>query len=156
VSRPGPETIAARKSARLAAVQALYQMETSGSSPATAMRDVQEGRLPWDENGVMDGEVDRELFGQIVELAIEKQDAVDTLLASKLAKGWRLERIDAVARAILRAGVLELWRRPDVPAPVVIDEYVEIARAFFDGPEPGFINATLDACLPAVRAGDTP
>lgn len=156
MSRPGPETIAARKSARLAAVQALYQMETSGSSPATAMRDVQEGRLPWDENGVMDGEVDRELFGQIVELAIEKQDAVDTLLASKLAKGWRLERIDAVARAILRAGVLELWRRPDVPTPVVIDEYVEIARAFFDGSEPGFINATLDACLPAVRAGDTP
>jgi N utilization substance protein B len=147
------ETIAARRAARLAAVQALYQMELAGSSPATAVTDVLDGRIPADEEGAIDTDVDADLFRQIVETTVEKQAALDTLLAGHLARGWRLERIDAVARAVLRAGVIEMWRRPDVPAPVVIDEYVEIAKAFFEGgPEPGFINATLDACAPAVRA----
>jgi N utilization substance protein B len=148
------ETIVSRRAARLAAVQALYQMEVAGSSPAAAVADVLNGRLPADEDGALDTEVDATLFRQIVENTVEKQGELDTLLAGHLAKGWKLERIDAVARAILRAGVMELWRRQDVPTPVVIDEYVEIAHAFFEGPEPGFINATLDACVPAVRAGE--
>lgn len=151
-ARISDETIASRRAARLAAVQALYQMEVAGSSPATAVADVLNGRLPADEEGALDSEVDTELFRQIVEHTVEKQGELDTLLAGHLAKGWKLERIDAVARAILRAGVMELWRRHDVPTPVVINEYVEIAKSFFDGAEPGFINATLDACVPAVRA----
>ena len=156
VSRPGAEAIAARRAARLAAVQALYQMEVSGSSSATAVMDVLGGRLPVDDEGPIDADVDTELFRQIIETTVEKQRELDTLLARHLAKGWRLERIDAVARAILRAGLIELWRRPDVPTPVVIDEYVEIAHSFFDGAEPGFINATLDACVSAVRSGERP
>jgi N utilization substance protein B len=66
-------------------------------------------------------------------------------------KNWRLERLDAVARAILRAGAVELEQRTDIPAPVVLNEYVEIAHSFFDGPEPGFINATLEACAADLR-----
>lgn len=140
-----------RRAARLAAVQALYQMEIAGSSPAVAVQDVLAGRLPFDEQGPVDADVDLELFRQIVEQTVEKQDAVDTTIARKLASGWKLERIDAVARAILRAGVLELWARPDIPTKVVIAEYVEIAKGFFSGPEPGFVNATLDAVAQHLR-----
>ncbi|MDX2234919.1 MAG: transcription antitermination factor NusB [Hyphomonadaceae bacterium] len=147
------EAIAARRAARLAAVQALYQMEMAGSSSATAVKDVLNGHLPADEDGALDGDVDSDLFRQIVETTVERQSEVDTLLAAHLARGWKLERLDAVARAILRAGLMELWRRRDVPTAVVINEYVEIAKSFFDGQEPGFVNATLDACLPAVRGG---
>lgn len=149
--RVSAETIAARRAARLAAVQALYQMEAGGTSFATAFADVREGRLPAGENGGLDAEVDLDLFRQIVEAVVEHQARLDTLLASHLAQGWKLERLDAVARAILRAGLMELWRRTDVPTATVIDEYVEIAKAFFWEKEPGFINATLDACAPAVR-----
>ena len=66
-------------------------------------------------------------------------------MSRRLASGWRLHRIDATARSILRAGAYELMRRRDVPSEVAIDEYVEIAKSFFEGPEPGFINAALDA-----------
>lgn len=151
-ARLDPEVVASRCAARLAAVQALYQMEFAGSSAATAVKDVLNGHLPADDEGAIGTEVDADLFRQIVETTVEKQGELDTLLAAHLARGWKLERLDAVARAILRAGVIELWRRPDVPTAVVIDEYVEIAKSFFDGPEPGFVNATLDACVPAVRA----
>jgi N utilization substance protein B len=143
-----PET---RRTARLAAVQALYQMDVSGATAADVAEDFQRGRLPRDESGPLASEPDPQLFNQIIENAVEKQDAVDRAIARRL-KGWKLERIDAVARAILRAGVTELWARRDIPTAVVIDEYVEIANAFFEGAEPGFINAALDACARDVRA----
>jgi transcription antitermination protein NusB len=150
-ARPDAHAIAARRAARLAAVQALYQMEMTGSSAATATDDLLAGRLPADDQGAIDADVDSDLFRQIVEGAVANQSAMDTIIAGKLASGWKLERIDAVARAILRAGLVELWRRKDVPTPVVISEYIEIAKTFFDGPEPSFINATLDACVRSVR-----
>jgi N utilization substance protein B len=149
--RLAPETIAARRAARLATVQALYQMETAGATLAMTLADVRDGRLPAGEDGALDGEVDVELFRQLVEAAVEHQARLDTILAKNLAQGWRLERLDAVARAILRAGLMELWRRQDVPTAAVIDEYVEIAKAFFWEKEPGFINATLDAAAATVR-----
>lgn len=151
--RPDPLEVAARRAARLAAVQALYQMEMSGSSAATATADLLAGYIPAGEEGGLDQDVDADLFRQIVTAAVENQSAMDTIIAGKLASGWKLERIDSVARAILRAGVIELWRRKDVPTPVVISEYVEIAKSFFEGAEPGFINATLDACVASVRDG---
>lgn len=126
-------------------------MEMSGSSAATATADLLAGHLPADEQGRIDEDVDADLFRQIVEGAVEHQSAMDTIIAGKLASGWKLERIDSVARAILRAGLIELWRRKDVPTPVVINEYIEIAKSFFEGPEPAFINATLDACVRSVR-----
>ncbi|HWA00682.1 MAG TPA: transcription antitermination factor NusB [Caulobacterales bacterium] len=146
------DQFAQRSAARLAAVQALYQMEVSGATSADIAADFQAGRLPRDEAGPVDSEPDPDLFRALVENAVARQTTIDRAIARRLATGWRLERIDSVARAILRAGAVELEQRRDIPTPVVIDEYVELAKSFFDGPEPGFINATLDACARDLRA----
>ena len=148
-----PGEIDARRAARLGAVQALYQMEISGSSTAQAITDFDEGRLPRETAAsISDVEGDMELFKVIVEKAVDRQLTLDRAIARHLSKGWKLERLDAVARAILRAGAAELEQRLDIPTAVVIDEYVEIAKGFFEGPEPGFVNATLDACARDLRA----
>lgn len=145
--------IEARRAARLGAVQALYQMEISGSSTAQAIADFDAGKLPREsEASITDVEGDMELFKTLVEKAVDRQLTLDRAIARHLGKGWKLERLDAVARAILRAGAAELEQRVDIPVAVVIDEYVEIAKGFFDGPEPGFVNATLDACAKDLRA----
>ncbi len=145
--------IAARRAARLGAVQALYQMEVSGASTADVMDDFRAGKLPREtEASYTESEGDIDLFKTLIEQAVDRQATLDRAIARHLGKGWRLERLDAVARAILRAGAAELEQRPDIPTAVVIDEYVEIAHAFFDGPEPGFVNATLDACAKDLRA----
>jgi N utilization substance protein B len=144
--------IAARSSARLGAVQALYQMEVSGATTADVVADFVAGKLPREtEASYTDSEGDLELFTVLVEKAVDRQATYDRAIARNLSKGWRLERLDAVARAILRAGAAELEQRTDIPVAVVIDEYVEIAKAFFEGPEPGFINAALDACARDLR-----
>jgi N utilization substance protein B len=145
-------TNAARSAARLAAVQALYQMEMSGASTADVIADLLAGKLPRPtEATYADSESDADLFKVLVEKAVERQATLDRSIARRLSEGWRLERLDAVARAILRAGAAELEQRPDIPVAVVISEYVDIAKAFFDGPEPGFVNATLDACARDLR-----
>jgi transcription antitermination protein NusB len=135
-----------RSVARLAAVQALYQMEVSGATTADVIADFTAGKLPREtEASYTDTQGDFELFKLLVEKAVDRQATYDRAIARHLSKGWRLERIDAVARAILRSGAAELEQRTDIPVAVVINEYVDIAKAFFDGPEPGFINAALDA-----------
>jgi N utilization substance protein B len=134
----------------MAAVQALYQMELSGSSTETAVEDVAAGRLPAGDAGGVDGDIDQALFRKIIEAVVNEQGAIDTEIARSLSEGWKLERIDSVARAILRAATVELWR-DDAPTAVVIDEYVAIANDFFGGPEPGFINAALDASAKRLR-----
>lgn len=142
---------AARSTARLAAVQALYQMEVSGASTADVLADFDAGKLPREDEMKRAEEGDLELFRTLVESAVNRQLTIDRAIARRLGKGWKLERLDAVARAILRAGVVELEQRTDIPTAVVINEYVEIAKAFFDGPEPGFVNGTLDACARDLR-----
>jgi N utilization substance protein B len=82
---------------------------------------------------------------------VAHQGEVDKAVAKRLAQNWRLERIDATVRAILRAGAYELTHRGDVPTEVVIDEYVELAKSFFEGPEPGFVNGALDGVAQDVR-----
>ena len=135
----------ARSVARLAAVQALYQMETAGAGAETVIREFSDHRFNRDIEGVRLAHADESFFGALVRGVVADQDAVDAAVRRRLARGWRLDRIDATARSILRAGAYELIRRRDVPAEVAIDEYVEIAKSFFEGPEPGFINAALDA-----------
>jgi N utilization substance protein B len=145
--------IAARRAARLGAVQALYQMEVSGATTEDVIRDFSAGKLPREtEAAYTDSEGDLDLFPVLVEKAVERQATLDRAIARHLSKGWRLERIDAVARAILRAGAAELEQRADIPKAVVLDEYVEIAKSFFEGPEPGFINAALEACARDLRS----
>ncbi len=143
----------ARRSARLAAVQALYQMEVSGATTEDVIRDFSAGKLPRETEATYSAsEGDLELFKVLVEKAVERQATLDRAIARHLSKGWRLERLDAVARAILRAGAAELEQRKDIPKAVVLDEYVEIAKSFFEGPEPGFINAALEACARDLRS----
>lgn len=144
---------APQSNARLAAVQALYQMELSGASSASVVEDMQAGRLPADEKGPLDGDIDQDLFRKLINGAVDYQQTIDTAIARALSEGWRLERIDAVARAILRAGVVELMTPGSAPAAAVINEYVEIAKSFFEGPEPGFVNAALDACARHAERG---
>ncbi len=143
---------AARSAARLAVVQGLYQMEQSGASTADVIDDFRAGRLPRQGEEPCASNADFELFRGLIEEVVARQDKIDQAIARRLAAGWRLERIDAVARAILRAGAVELAQFNDAPSAVIINEYVEIAHAFFDGPEPGFINAALDACAQDLRA----
>lgn len=134
----------ARSVARLAAVQALYQMETGGAGAETVVREFLDHRFDADLEGEQLAEADQAFFAELVRGAVSSQAEIDRAIAGHLASGWRLERIDATARAIFRAAGYELMRT-DAPVEVVIDEYVEIAKSFFDGPEPGFINGALDA-----------
>ena len=135
----------ARSVARLAAVQALYQMEVSGAGVEAVVREFADHRFGADVEGQRLAEADEAFFGEIVRGVVRDQVQIDHAIAERLATGWRLERIDSTLRAILRAGAFELLKRRDVPVEVAIDEYVELAKSFFEGPEPGFINAALDA-----------
>lgn len=143
-----------RSAARLAAVQALYQMETTGQGVEATIREFRDFRL----GGEMEGEklhaADAAFFADILRGAVETQGRLDPYLQRQLAEGWRLARLDATVRAILRAGLYEMIRRADVPYKVVINEYVDIARSFFDGDEPGFINAVLDAASKEARGDE--
>jgi N utilization substance protein B len=133
-----------RSVARLAAVQALYQMEAAGAGVEAVVREFLDHRFGGDIEGEHLADADETFFAELMRGVVADQAAVDQAIAKRLATGWRLERIDATLRAILRAGAFELTRRPDVPTEVAIDEYVEIAKSFFEGPEPGFVNAALD------------
>lgn len=134
----------ARRGARLAAVQALYQMEMSGGGVTATVREYIDHRLGEDsETGPLET-ADADYFAKIVEGVVAEQAIIDASIKSRLAKGWRLDRIDSIVRAAIRAGTYELLRQSDVPIAVVLDEYVGIVNAFFDGPEGGFANALLD------------
>lgn len=146
-----PKKRQARSVARLAAVQALYQMEVSGIGAEVVIREFSDHRFDRDIEGEPLAEADETFFGELVRGAVNDQAAIDKAVAKRLAQGWRLERIDATLRAIFRAATFELARL-DVPTEVVIDEYVEIAKSFFDGPEPGFVNGALDAIARDERA----
>jgi len=148
------EAAPARSAARLAAVQALYQMETTGLGVEAAIREFEEFRLGGEIEGQRLHAADKKFFADILRGTVGSQARLDPYLQRQLATGWTLKRIDSTARAILRAALYELIRRPDVPYRVVIDEYLDIANSFFDGDEPGFINAVLDAAASEARADE--
>lgn len=140
---------AARHASRLAAVQAIYQMELTGADAESVADEFIEHRFG--PNREM-GEPDAALFGAIVRGVPHHQSEIDRAITGSLASGWRLSRVDSILRAILRAAAFELVARKDVPARVVLDEYVEISHAFFGGEEPSFVNAALDKIARAKRA----
>jgi N utilization substance protein B len=143
-----------RSVSRLAAVQALYQMEVSGAGVDAVVREFSEHRFDRaveDTEGAQLAQADETFFADLVKGVVSKQGVIDPAIVRRLASGWKLERLDATARAVLRAGAYELMNRPDVPTEVVIDEYVEIAKSFFEGPEAGFINGALDAIARDAR-----
>jgi N utilization substance protein B len=134
-----------RSAARLAAAQALYQMEVT----AKGLREILEEFETWWIGQEVEGEqykpAEIALFRAIVSGVVKDQVAIDQAIDQTLAEGWPLRRIEALMRAILRGGAFELLKRGDIPARVVIKEYVDVAGAFFDRDEAGMINAVLDA-----------
>jgi N utilization substance protein B len=138
-----------RHAARLAAVQALYQMEMIGSGAEEVAQEFIEHRF-----GELPVTPDQEYFCAILSGVPQHQVEIDRAIAGSLSEKWKMERVDSILRAILRGGVFELVGRRDVPAKVVIDEYVAVAGAFFGGDEPGFVNAALDAIARRKRAAE--
>lgn len=144
----------ARSAARLGAVQALYEMEISGKGVGDALAEFESHWLGREVEGEEYQTADAEFFRSIVRGVVDDQRLVDQKVDASLAKGWPLRRVEAVLRAILRAGAFELLRRKDVPAKVVITEYVDVARAFYDGEEPGMVNAVLDSLGRELRSDE--
>jgi N utilization substance protein B len=138
--------------ARLAAVQALYQMEVSAAGAEAVIREFSEHRFDRDLEDMTLAAADEAFFADLVRGVVHHQKAIDSAVVKRLATGWKLDRLDATVRAILRAGAFELSQREDVPTEVIIDEYVELAKSFFEGPEPGFVNGALDAVAQDVRS----
>lgn len=139
----------ARHAARLAAVQALYQMEMVGGGAEEVALEFIEHRFA--ESQI---EPDAEFFSAILSGVPRHQVEIDRAIAGALSEKWKLERVDSILRATLRCAVFELVARRDVPAKVVIDEYVAVAGAFFGGDEPGFVNAALDNIARRKRASE--
>jgi N utilization substance protein B len=139
----------ARHAARLAAVQALYQMEMAGGGAEEVAEEFVAHRF-----GEFDVAPDADFFRAVVGGVPPHQVEIDRGIAASLSQSWKLERVDSILRAILRCGVYELVARRDVPAKVVIDEYVAVAGAFFGGDEPGFINGALDTIARRKRASE--
>ena len=149
-----PTALRRRSVARLAAVQALYQIDLSGAPPAAVVAEFQKHRLGREQDGENYGEADTALFADIVTGTIARQADLDRALSGALTADWPLERLETVLRAVLRAGAYELAARTDVPARVVISEYLDIAHAFFSGKEPGLVNGVLDRIAHLLRPGD--
>ena len=146
-----------RSAARLAALQALYQLEMTGTAPEDVIEEFIEHRFG--RNGDHAIAHDEKFFADVVHGVLKHQVEIDRSIARSLASGWTLGRIDSILRALLRGATYELVARRDVPAKVVIDEYVELARDFFEGEEPSFVNAVLDRLAHRKRAvefGETP
>ena len=142
----------ARSVARLAAVQALYQMETAGAGVEAVVREFRDHRFGGDIEGHMLAEADEAFFADIVRGVVGRQAEIDRLVTSRLAAGWKLTRLEATTRALLRAGAWELLAA-DTPTEIVLDEYVELAKAFHEAAsEAGFVNGALDAVAREVRS----
>ncbi len=142
-----------RSAARLGAVQALYQLDLDPDADAdTVVAEFEAHRLGKEIEGALYAKADRTLFADIVRGVAARRDEIDGLLKGALVEGWPLDRLESVLRAILRAGTYELLARPDIPTAVIINEYVDVAHAFFDGAEPGFANGVLDRLAREMRA----
>ena len=141
-----------RGSARLAAVQALYQMEVGGTELADVVTEFESFRLGGEIDGVTYREADPIFFREIVAGVVAYQRDIDPRVHAVLVEGWPLRRIDVTLREILRAGTFELMKRKDIPARVVIAEYVDVAKAFFVEDEPKIVNGVLDKMARELRA----
>jgi N utilization substance protein B len=146
-----------RRASRLAAVQALYQIEIANKSVAVAIADFRDRRL----RGLVEGEdvvtpenVDEELFIDIVEGVADASERYDGLIDGALEKERGVDRIEVLLRLILRAGAYELMDRPDIDAPLSINEYIAVSQAFFGGTEPKFINGVLDRMARELRLSE--
>ena len=141
-----------RSAARLAAVQALYQQDMEGTPVPRLLEEFHDHRLGATIEDAQYHAAERDFFDDLVAGANGRSAEIDRLIGERLAEGWTLDRLDRPMRAILRAGAYELLARPDVPVGSVISEYVDVAHAFYDKRESGFVNGLLDAIAKETRA----
>jgi len=143
-----------RGAARLAAVQALYQMDLAGTGVNEILAEFESHWLGSEVEGAQYLPAEAAFFRDIVTGVVREQRTLDPQIDAALARGWPLKRIEAVLRAVLRAGAYELACRADVPARVVMSEYVDVAGAFVDDEETGMVNAVLDQLAHQMRAAE--
>lgn len=152
---PRPGAARRRSIARLAAVQALYQLELNpGRGPDAVIGEFVHHRLGREIDGEVYGEADEALFGDIVRGVTGDRERLDETVSAALSEEWPLGRIETLLRLILESGAYELVHRPDIPPRVTMSEYVAIAYAFFEGREPGLANGVLDRLARALRAAE--
>lgn len=140
-----------RSAARLAAVQALYQLEMEGTPMAQLLHEFHEHRLGATIEDVTYANAEVDFFNDVVKGVDARRDEIDAQIVAKLSEGWSIDRLDRPMRQIIRAGTYELLARKDLPAGVIINEYVDVADAFYAKREKGFVNGVLDAIAKAVR-----
>jgi N utilization substance protein B len=145
---------AERRAARLAAVQALYQMDVSGKGVVDALAEFEAFWMGREVEGISFEPAENAFFRDLLAGVVREQRQIDGRVDKALATDWPLKRIEAVLRAILRAGAYELLFRKDVPVRVVISEYIDVTHGFYAEDEPGLVNAVLDAIARDVRADE--
>jgi len=143
-----------RGAARLAAVQALYQMDLAGSGVNDILAEFESHWLGREVEGAQYLPAEAAFFRDIVTGVVREQRALDPQINKALESGWPLKRIETVLRAALRAGAYELAHRRDVPARVVIKEYADVAAAFVERDETGMVNAVLDQLARRLRGDE--
>ena len=142
-----------RRVSRVSAVQALYQMDVSGSPHKIVVKEFLDHRFGYeDEPGMV--RADEAYFEDILNGVVANQTEIDQAIENRLTEKWPLRRLDATLRALLRSATYEIMRRPDVPALVIVNEYMAIATEFFSGKEPGIVNGVLDKIAKHVRAAE--
>ncbi len=141
----------ARAAARLAAVQALYQHEMEGTAVPALLHEFHNHRLGATIEDAEYAEADQDFFDDLVKGTTARGGEIDLAIEKKLASGWTLARLDKPMKAILRAGTYELMARADVPVGATISEYVDVAHAFYERRETGFVNGLLDGIAKDVR-----
>lgn len=140
-----------RGSARLAAVQAIYQMDLSSTPVAEVVQEYENIRIGQEVDGDTYLEADLGWFRGIVAGVVELQTELDPMINDALPDDWPLSRIDTLLRAVMRSGSFELLKRKDVPAKVVINEYLDVAKAFFNEDEPRLVNGVLNRIARELR-----
>lgn len=152
--RNAPRTANKRGVARLAAVQALYQMEVTGTGVLDIAAEYENFRLGKEVDGEQYLDADPQWFRAIIAGVVADQLILDPMIRQSLTEDWPLSRLDSTLRAILRAGIWELRTKKEVPTPVIVSEYVDIAKAFYQEDEPKLVNAVLDRLAFEIR-GDS-
>jgi N utilization substance protein B len=155
MARDGNERKANRRgAARLAAVQALYQMDIAGTGVNDILAEFEGHWIGQEVEGNQYLPAEAAFFREVVGGVVREQRNLDPMIDAALEQTWPLKRIEAILRAVLRAGAFELGHRRDVPARVVVSEYVDVAHAFVDGEETGMVNAVLDQIARRFRSDE--
>lgn len=150
---PNDGSAGSRSAARLGAVQALYQIEQSGDDvePVRVIFEFTEHRLGREVDGDLYAQADIKLFSDIVAGVAARREDIDKAISGALSVKWKLSRLEIIMASILRGGTYELMARPDIPKAVVINEYMDVAHAFYPDDQPAFVNGVLDRLAKELR-----